>query len=331
MDINTKKVKKNAWRITKQRGKTALRIRVPGGHLDVRHFDLIKQIADTYGNGSVHITTRQGFEIPEIDFANIPEINQLLAPYIREAEIENGVQIQEPEAGYPSAGTRNVSACIGNRVCPYGNYDTTALAEKIERMIFPNDYHVKIGVTGCPNDCLKVHMQDIGIIGQVDRRYDEYRCISCNACVKNCTRRITGALSMVNYKIKLDKKRCLGCGECIMKCPTGAWHRNPEKFFRVVIMGRTGKKNPRLAAPFLEWVTEDNILKIISNLYTYIDAYIDKSNPDGKEHVGYIVDRTGYPVFREHVLRGVVLPPEAKIAERLEFSGYYYEKNDLMK
>ena len=52
MDINTKKVKKNAWRITKKRGKTALRIRVPGGHLDVRHFDLIKQIANIYGNGS---------------------------------------------------------------------------------------------------------------------------------------------------------------------------------------------------------------------------------------------------------------------------------------
>ncbi len=33
MDINTKKLKKNAYRITKERYKTALRVRVPGGKL----------------------------------------------------------------------------------------------------------------------------------------------------------------------------------------------------------------------------------------------------------------------------------------------------------
>ena len=31
MDINTKKLKKNAYRVTKVRGITALRVRVPGG------------------------------------------------------------------------------------------------------------------------------------------------------------------------------------------------------------------------------------------------------------------------------------------------------------
>lgn len=331
MSINTKKVKKNAWRITKQEEKTALRIRVTGGHLNVKHFDLLKEIANTYGNGTVHITSRQGFEIPDIDFANIPIINKMIAPYILETEIDHGVQIENPEEGYPSAGTRNISACIGNRVCPFANYDTTAFAYEIEKTVFPNDYHVKIGLTGCPNDCMKVQLQDIGIIGQVERQYDEYRCISCNACVKNCKRRVTGALSMVNYKIKLDKTRCIGCGECIMKCPSNAWHRNPENFFRVVIMGRTGKRNPRLAANFLEWVDKDSIIKILKNLYIYIDTFIDKSNPDGKEHVGYIVDRTGYEVFKEYVLKDVQLPPHAKVAERLEFSGYYYEKDTLMK
>ncbi len=35
MDINTKAIKKNAFRVTKHRGKTALRVRVPGGDLPV--------------------------------------------------------------------------------------------------------------------------------------------------------------------------------------------------------------------------------------------------------------------------------------------------------
>ena len=66
MDINTKKLKKNAFRVTKERGKTASRIRVPGGHLDVKFLPMIQKIAEEYGNGTVHITSRQGFEIPGI-------------------------------------------------------------------------------------------------------------------------------------------------------------------------------------------------------------------------------------------------------------------------
>ena len=36
MDLNTKNLKKNAFRVTKVRNKTASRIRVPGGHLEAK-------------------------------------------------------------------------------------------------------------------------------------------------------------------------------------------------------------------------------------------------------------------------------------------------------
>ena len=49
MSINTKKVMKNAWRITRVRGKAALRIRVPGGHIETRFFSLIDEIASDTG------------------------------------------------------------------------------------------------------------------------------------------------------------------------------------------------------------------------------------------------------------------------------------------
>ena len=65
-DIDTNLLKKNAYRVTKQRGITALRIRVPGGDLNIKYLDIIKEVAEKYGNGIVHITTRQGFEIPGI-------------------------------------------------------------------------------------------------------------------------------------------------------------------------------------------------------------------------------------------------------------------------
>ncbi|MDK2919543.1 MAG: anaerobic sulfite reductase subunit [Candidatus Petromonas sp.] len=325
MSIDVKKVKKNAFRITKQRGKTALRIRVPGGHLEVKYFDIIKEIAEKYGDGTVHITIRQGFEVPGIDFDKMPEINRMIKPIIEGLELDIGVNIDDPEAGYPAAGTRNVSGCIGNKVCPFANYNTTDLTRKIEKEIFPNDYHVKIAVTGCPNDCIKAHMQDFGVIGITEPQYDEGRCISCQACVKNCRKRVTGALKFENYTVVKDEDRCIGCGECVLKCPTGAMTRSKEKYYRLVIMGRTGKKNPRIARTFLNWVDEETVIKVIKNCYDYIDEYIDKSL--GKEHVGYIVDRTGYNVFKEAVLKDVKLRTKAKIADYIDFGGYMYERN----
>ena len=73
MDVNTKLLKKNAFRVTKHRGITASRVRVPGGALQAEYLLKIYEIANTYGNGAVHITTRQGFEIPGIKFEDIPK------------------------------------------------------------------------------------------------------------------------------------------------------------------------------------------------------------------------------------------------------------------
>lgn len=93
--------------------------------------------------------------------------------------------------------------------------------------------------------------------------------------------------------------------------------------------GPDRQKNPPLAQTFLEWADETVIIKVIQNTYDYIDHFIDKSLP--KEHVGYIIDRTGYQVFKEWVLRSVELGPEMKVAENLNFSGFQYEKDAFLK
>lgn len=324
MSVDTKKLVKNAYRVTKERYLTALRVRVPGGHLDTKQMTLISRIADRYGRGEVHITTRQGFEIPGIPMSRMEEVNREITPLLDALQKTTGIDLKVTFEGYPAAGTRNVSACIGNRVCPFANYDTTRLAQDIEGIIYPNDFHVKIAVSGCPNDCIKAHMQDVGILGQVEPLYDSKRCIGCKACVDNCRKRVTGALKFHDFTVQRDHEKCTGCGECILKCPTAAWTRG-EKYYSVVIMGRTGKKNPRLAAPFLRWVARDVVLKICENLYSYIDKHIDRSLP--KEHVGYIVDRTGYPVFRDEVLQNVDLGERAMVAKHINFGGYEYHSN----
>lgn len=319
-DVNRKTFTKNAWRIVRQRNYTALRVRVPGGHINSQQIAKLAEIAEKYGDGTLHITARQGFEIPNIPMDKVDEINLLITDLIDQLQVKNGVRIDKPGTGYPAAGMRNISACIGSRVCQFANTDTTALAERLEGLMYPNDFHFKIAVTGCPNDCIKAHMQDFGIIAICIPEYDYDQCIGCNACYNACKRKVTGALSIKDGKVTRDDRRCIGCGECVRVCPTFAWQRKPGKFYRMLIMGRTGKKNPRLAMPFLNRVSEDVVKSVIHNTIGYVDRYILRCL--AKEHIGYIVDRTGFKTFKEEVLEGVELNPEAMVAKTIQWPGY---------
>lgn len=321
MDIVTKKLKKNAFRVTKVRGRTAARIRVPGGHLPAGLLSRIQAIAETYGNGTVHLTARQGFEVPGIAYENMSGVNEALQPIIEALDINQAA----PGTGYPASGTRNVTACIGNRVCPYACYDTSAFAKRIEKAIFPNDLHFKVALTGCPNDCAKVRMHDFGIMGQTIPSFDSGRCVSCGACEKYCRRKSVQAIEMINGRPVRNSEKCIGCGECVINCPMRAWARGEtEKRYRLTLMGRTGKRNPRLGEDFIKWADEASIVKIILNTYGYVKEYIDKDAPGGKEHIGYIVDRTGFEEYKKWALKDVVLPPEALVYGPLYWKGPKY-------
>lgn len=320
MDVNTKKLKKNAFRVTKERNMTASRIRIPGGHMNAKYLSMIQTIAETYGNGTVHITSRQGFEIPGIPYENMPEVNTLLQPIIEGL----GINQHDTQNGYSASGTRNITACVGNRVCPYGCYDTTGFAQRIEKAVFPNDLHFKIALTGCPNDCAKVRMHDFGIMGMTEPKFDADRCISCGACVKVCTKKSVGALQTVNFRPQRNEQTCIGCGECVLSCPNLAWTRSKEKYYRLTVFGRSGKKNPRMGEDFIKWIDEDSIIKIILNTYDYVNEYIDPQAPLGKEHIGYIVDRTGFAEFKKWALKDVQLPEIAEVKSPIYWNGIKY-------
>ena len=111
MDINTKKLKKNAFRVSKVRGLTASRVRVPGGCCNADVMQQVVDIARKYGNGQIHVTTRQGFEIEGIHMEDMDEVNEMLQPIIDNLQInqnEAGIRHQEPEMSVHVSETESV-------------------------------------------------------------------------------------------------------------------------------------------------------------------------------------------------------------------------------
>ena len=195
-DINVKKMRLNCFRQSKVPGEFMLQMRVPGGMVDAKYLSYVEHIANTWGDGNFHFGTRQTFDITGIKYENIPAVNEYLEQYIKEVDAELcGVNMDtvahepqpwDPKAGYPTIGARNITACVGNYHCICGNCNTFELARKIEPIIFPSHYHIKINIAGCPNDCNKAHLCDFGIIGVARMTYHPDRCIGCGACVASC-------------------------------------------------------------------------------------------------------------------------------------------------
>ena len=105
-DYNMKEYKRNAFRQSKHRGEIASRVRVPGGRIDARSLMRVVEIAEKYGDGTVNLTNRQGFEIPHIRIEDRDKVNQELQLIIENTGVNQG----EPGEGYPASGTSNVVA-----------------------------------------------------------------------------------------------------------------------------------------------------------------------------------------------------------------------------
>lgn len=340
-DIFIKNVRINCFRESKHPGEFMLQMRVPGGMIDSKYLDIVKHISNTWGDGNFHIGTRQSFAVCRIKYEDIPAVNRYLEKYIREIEGDLcGVDMNllagenvgwDGESGYPTIGARNTTACIGNYHCVCGNVDTFALARKIEKLIFPSHYHIKINIAGCANDCIKAHLCDFGIVGIAKMEYHPERCIGCGLCAKMCESHATRVLSLNEQtgKIEKDECCCVGCAECTRHCPTSAWTRKPEKYFKVLIGGRTGRQTPRLGKMFLNWATEETVLAVLSNWQKF-SAWVMDYKPEYL-HGGHLIDRAGYKKFKELMLDGVTLNPECIVAEDIYWTENEYRSNFNVK
>lgn len=209
-----------------------VRVITRNGKITAEEQKKIAEAAERFGTGEVTMTTRLTLEIQGVAYDRIDDLRAFLS-----------------EAGLETGGTgskvRPVVSCKGT-TCQYGLIDTFGLSQKMHELYFKgyNDvalpHKFKIAVGGCPNNCVKPDLNDLGIVGQRVPEIDLSKCRGCKVCQveKGCPIHVA---RMEDGRIRIDPQACNHCGRCIGKCPFGAVNESASGY-RIYIGGRWGKK-----------------------------------------------------------------------------------------
>ena len=258
----------------------------------------VAEAAKLYGDGHMMMTTRLTIEVSGVDYNNIEAFRQYIG-----------------HTGLITGGTgskvRPVVSCKGT-TCQYGLYDTYELSEEIHNRFFLGYNNVslphkfKIAVGGCPNNCVKPNLNDLGIIGAKLPQYDDSKCHGCKKCQIEEACPIHAA-KLVDGKLVIDNEQCNNCGRCIAKCP---FHCADEGTYgwKVYIGGRWGKKVAH--GQMLNKVFTDR-----QDLMNTVEKAILLFRSEGKpgERFADTIDRIGFEKAQEMILGDDLLNRKAEI------------------
>ncbi len=231
-----------------------VRVITKNGKITAAEQHIIAQAAEKFGSGEVTMTSRLTLEIQGVHYSNIEDAIAYLN--------ENGLI-----TGGTGSLVRPVVSCKGT-TCQYGLIDTFGLSEKIHDRFYLGYHDVtlphkfKIAVGGCPNNCVKPDLNDLGIVGQRVPLLDIEKCRGCKKCQveNNCPIK---AARLENGKIVIDSD-CNNCGRCKDKCPFGAI---PEytNGYKVYIGGRWGKKYANGRPLEKVFTSEEEVMNLIES------------------------------------------------------------------
>ena len=273
-ELAYKELKKGGFMRQIQNEKFSLRLRVVGGQMNANQVQKVSEIAEKYGHGYIHMTSRQGIEIPFIDLADVNVVKEELKLV--------GLQ---PGACGPRV--RTVTACQGNTICGSGLIETSELAKELDEKYFAMDlpHKFKIGITGCRNNCLKAEENDFGIKGGLNPEWDTNSCTYCGVCEAVCPTKAIEVNKTTN-NLKFSKSKCIYCGKCVKSCPTDAW--DGENGYITSFGGLYGN-SIAFGQSLLPLITRKE------DLFKIVDATIEffKENANAGERFRFTLDRIG--------------------------------------
>ena len=286
----------------KERGKDlfTVRLRVPGGRLEVGRMKHIAEVAEKYGVESVHLSVRQSVELTHVNYRDFDGL-------------VHDLEAKGQKVASCGARVRVPTACGGCAYNPNGLMDTQASAVEVDEKLFgrkTGHHKLKISFSGCPIDCFKSYMNDIGFQGVVYPALDRQACIGCGLCAKSCQ---AGAIEMGgDEKPVFHADNCLYCGDCIKACPTEAWRAQKSGY--LVRIGGKGGHNPILGTVFALFLPADRVVEFIDQVLVW---YQEKGAGLGRTRVGSLIISEGAEDLLEHLRRkfpefvpGSAIPPQ---------------------
>jgi dissimilatory sulfite reductase (desulfoviridin) alpha/beta subunit len=169
-------------------------------------------------------------------------------PYDKIEDFRSYIAKEGLVTGGTGSKVRPVVSCKGT-TCQYGSIDTFAMSEEIHERFY-NGYSdvrlphkFKIAVGGCPNNCVKPDLNDLGVVGQMIPNFDEDFCNGCKKCPVEETCPINAA-KVVDGVLDINEDECNNCGRCVGKCHFDSIE-DGKVGYRIYIGGMWGKRPAR--------------------------------------------------------------------------------------
>jgi sulfite reductase beta subunit-like hemoprotein len=134
-----------------------IRTKVPGGLLTTLQMRAMARIADDFGGGKGHLTTRQNMQYHFVPLKQVPDLLHALAD----------VRLTTREACYNTV--RNVTACPLAGLHPEEPFDVQPYARRLAFAFLHRELtdslprKFKVAFSGCPDDCMATAINDVGL------------------------------------------------------------------------------------------------------------------------------------------------------------------------
>ena len=268
-----------------------MRVSTRKGKITAEQNLAVTQAAEKFGSGEITMTTRLTLEIQGVHYEDIDPLIDFLN--------RNGL-----ETGGTGSLVRPVVSCKGT-TCQYGLIDTFSLSEKIHQRFYKGYHNVtlphkfKIAVGGCPNNCVKPDLNDLGIIGQRIPAFDFAKCRGCKVCQveKSCPIKTA---TLQDGILAVNADACNGCGRCRGKCPFGVTEEYTDGF-KVYIGGRWGKKIANGRPLSKLFTTEEEVLDTIERAILFF-----RDEGVTGERFADTVSRLGFEYVEDKLLNGTI-------------------------
>ena len=277
------------------------RVITRNGKITAAEAHRIAEGAEKFGSSEMAMTTRQTIEVQGIPYDKIDDFIAYMA--------EGGLLV-----GGTGAKVRPIVSCKGT-TCQYGLYDTYELSEEIHRRFFIGyrdvklPHKFKIATGGCPNNCVKPDLNDVGIIGQKVPVFDADKCKSCKICVVAKVCPMKAASKAEGEKLAYDKEKCINCGRCLymVKCPFGAMTEEVTGY-KVTLGGRWGKKVGQGTPMSKIFTSEEEVLDTVEKIILFF-----KDQGIAGERLSDTVARVGFEKVEAMILSNELLERKAEI------------------